>query len=202
MTMQRRLASILSAGLLVPGVCCGDKLKDVVDSVDRRDRQLQASFSQFPLLACSTNAPAKLDFHTIALEQPVVIDGVNFYGFRFRVPKRKAQEDLVWTFVEPGPRHFWYIVPQTGSMAGFEDFFREARSAYGDYYHLFPVQASKVVLQRLAASAFEDEHEYAIWFAFGAQKPLRISVALTFASLPSGKAGRGALEKALGLHRK
>jgi hypothetical protein len=200
--MGQQLLRLLAAWLLLPSVCLGDKLSKVVDSVGRRDEQLQAAFLEFPLLAPATNAPAKLDFHTLALDKPVVIDGMNFYGFRFKVPQRTAHEDLVWAFVEPGPRHYWYIVPQNGSMAGFEDFFREPRAAYEGLERLFPTAARQVVLQRLAGDALAEGQCYLIWFAFGPQKPGRISLAFTFAELPATKVKRGAMEKALGLRRK
>ena len=201
--MRAKCLYLLTAWLSVPVICLGDKLSEVVDSVGRRDEQLQASFLQFPLLMPASNAPVKLDFQSIALNKPIIIDGIDFCGFRFRVPKRTAQEDFVWAFIEPGPRHFWYILPQAGSMAGFEDFFREPRASYEDLDHLFPVKATKLVIQRLAGDSLEDDKYYLIWIAFGSQKPLRISLAFTFADLRSKKApGRGALEKALGLHRK
>ena len=200
--MRQRLLFLLAALWFGPAVCLGDKLSNVVNSVGRRDEQLQAAFLEFPLLAPATNAPAKLDFHTLALDKPVVIDGINFYGFRFKVPKRTAHQDLVWAFVEPGPRHFWYIMPQTGGMTGFEDFFREPRAAYEGLERLFPTAARQVVLQRLAGDSLADDHSYLIWFAFGPQRPGRISLAFTFADLPATKPKRGALEKALGLHRK
>ena len=203
MNTKEKLLYLSAALLLFPAVCFGDKLSEVVDSVGRRDEQLQASFLRFPLLTPASNAPVKLDFQSIALNKPVIIDGISFYGFRFRVPKRTAQEDFVWAFIEPGPRHFWYILPQAGSMAGFVDFFREPRASYEDLDHLFPVKATKLVIQRLAGDSLEDDKYYLIWIAFGSQKPLRISLAFTFADLRSKKApGRGALEKALGLHRK
>lgn len=203
MNTKEKLLYLSAALFLFPAICFGDKLSEVVDSVGRRDKQLQAAFLQFPLLMPATNVPVKLDFQSIALNKPVIIDGISFYGFRFRVPKRTAQEDFAWAFIEPGPRHFWYILPQAGSMAGFEDFFREPRASYEDLDHLFPVKATKLVIQRLAGDSLEDDKYYLIWIAFGSQKPLRISLAFTFADLRSKKApGRGALEKALGLHRK
>jgi hypothetical protein len=189
--------------LVLPAVCFGDKLSEVVDAVGRRDEQLQASFLQFPLLMPATNVPVKLEFQSIALNKPVIIDGMNFYGFRFKVSQRTAHEDFVWAFIEPGPRHYWYIMPQTGSMAGFEDFFRGPRASYQDLDGLFPVKATKLVIQRLSGGSLEDGKYYLIWVAFGSQKPLRMSLAFTFADLRSKKApDRGALEKALGLHRK
>src|ERR1035438_4275698 len=203
MGTKEKFLCLLTTSLLLPAVCCGDRLSEVVDSAGHRDEQLQASFLQFPLLTPATNDPVKLEFQTIVLSKPVIIDGISFYGFRFRVPKRKAQEDFVWAFVEPGPRHYWYVLPQTGSMAGFEDFFREPRASYEDLDHLFPVKASKLVIQRLAGDSLNDDKYYLIWIAFGSQKPLRISLAFMFADLgPKKVHNRGALEKALGLHRK
>jgi hypothetical protein len=203
--MKQQLLCLLAALLLVPAACFGDKLSEVVDSVGRRDERLQASFLHFPMFSLATNAPVKLDFQTLALTNPVIIDGINFYGFRFKVPKRKVQEDLVWAFGAPSERHFWYIIPETGDMAGFEEFFRERRASYEGLAALFPnpSKGKEMVIQRLSGDSLEDDKCYLIWFAFGSQKPARISVAFTFADLgPKKVHNRGALEKALGLHRK
>jgi len=203
--VTNKFLCLSTAWLLLPAVCLGDKLSDVAESGGRRDEQLQASFLRFPLLTPATNAPVKLDFHVIALNQPVIIDGIDFYGFRFKVPIRTAQEDLVWAFGSPSERHFWYIIPETGSMAGFEDFFRERRASYEglDLLCPNPLKGNELVIQRLSGDSLEDEKYYLIWFAFGPQKPGRISVAFTFADLRSKKDhNRGVLERALGLHRK
>ena len=93
--MRAKCLYLLTAWLSVPVICLGDKLSEVVDSVGRRDEQLQASFLQFPLLMPASNAPVKLDFQSIALNKPIIIDGIDFCGFRFKVPKRTAKEDLV-----------------------------------------------------------------------------------------------------------
>ena len=180
-----------------------DKYSMVVlrEPPDRRDQQLQASFLQFPLLAPATNSEGKDNFLEFELNSPVKIDGVAFYGFRFKVPKRTAQEDFVWGFGMPNPAFNWYIVPQTGSMAGFGEYFREPRAAYEGLEHLFPTIGTHVVLQRLREELLEDEQEYLIWFAFRAQKPKHISLTFTFADLPESKASRATLEAALGLHR-
>jgi hypothetical protein len=203
MNAKQKLFHFLVPVLFLPAVCLGDKLSKVVDAAGRRDEQLQAAFLQFPILNPATNEQGQVGFKKIDLNAPVLIDGIRFYGFRFKVPKRAAKEDFVWSFGEPGLRHFWYITPQSGSMAGFENFFREPRAAYRDLGQLFPMMSDKLVIQYLSGDSLEDEKEYLIWLAFGDQRPDHISVAITFAKLPNNKArNRGALERVLGLHRK
>lgn len=205
--MNTKLKTSLAVLLLLPAVCLGGKLDEIASGGSHRDERLQESFLQFPFFtpAPATNAPAQLDFHVLTLNQPLVIEGVNLYGFRFKVPKRAARESLVWAFGAPSVRHFWYILPETGSMPGFEDFFRQPRAAYEGLPPLFPTPpgGKELVIQYLSGDLLEDDKSYLIWFAFGPQKPKRISVAFVFADLRSKNIhNRGVLEQALGLQRK
>ena len=65
----------------------------------KREEQLQAVFSHFPLL--SPTPSGKAQFQTLPLRNPVVIDGTNYYGFRFTVPPQSHHEDFVWGALLP-----------------------------------------------------------------------------------------------------
>jgi hypothetical protein len=185
----------LAAWLLLPAVGLGDKLSDVVNASGVRDKQLQASFLQFPYLMPD-------EFRKFELKNPVTIDGIDFYGFKFTVPKRTNQEDLVWACILPNEFCDWYIVPKTGSMAGFTEYFHESRAAYLDLDGLFPTKGNELVIQRLAGDSLEDGNDYLIWFAFRYHQPRWMSVKFTFAGVPEQSAHhRKVLEKVLGLRR-
>lgn len=203
MNMKTKSFGLLLALIILPAACFGAKLDDVVHSVIHRNEQLQAVFDQFPLLAPATNQENKLVFQTLKLDKPFVIDGINFYGFRIKVPQRTNQEDFVWAFPEPKPRFFWFIIPRTGIMSGFHEFHREPNNAFEDLGQLFPVNSNKLIIQRLLGSQLEDGQEYLIWFAFAQQKPRQISLEFTFANSSTNDAPDHAMmEKALGLRRK
>jgi|SRR5665213_3595776 len=203
MTMKEKLLCLLAALLVLPAVCFGDKASKVINSGEHLRKKLQASFPQFPLLTLSTNDGGYPVFQRLDLYDNVRIDGVEFYGFRFKAPKRPAQEDLVWAFIEPVNLAGWYIVPQTGSMDGFENYRYERRIVYQGLSHLFPLQANTLIMQQLSGNSLEDDKEYLIWFAFKSKKPERMSVAFTFADLRSKKANnRAVMEQVLGLQHK
>jgi hypothetical protein len=203
MNSKNKLICFLLAFLFLPVVCFGEKLDDVVHSVRQRNDQLQAVFAQFPLLNPATNKQDKLTFQTLKLNEPLIIDGINFYGFRLKIPKRTNQEDFVWAFPEPKPRFFWFIIPRTGIMSGFHEFNREPMKSFKDLGSLFPVNANRLIIQGLSGDELEEGQEYLIWFAFAQQKPNQISLAFTFANSSTNSAPNlEMMENALGLHRK
>jgi hypothetical protein len=131
------------------------------------------------------------------------LEGVEFYGFRFKVPKRAAQEDLVWAFGQTKYALDWQVLARTGESPKFGDYFHEPRAAYpGVGPNLAPTLGDQVVLQHLPGKSLEDEKEYAIRFAFPGQKPLKASVAFAFGNLQGPEVTREAIEKALGLQRR
>jgi hypothetical protein len=202
--MIKKFPYLLTVFLLLPAVCFGDPFKKVVSDGDggHRDEKLQAAFLKFPLLTPATNEQGEPAFQKLELNKPVNIDGIDFYGFRFQVSGRKAREDLVWAFVQNGSAT-WYILPQTGKMDGFENYFYKPRTVYQDVDDLVPVKAKELVTQRLSGDALEDDKYYVIWFAFRPHKPGAISLEFTFANVPPKNSQKlGFLEKILGLHRK
>ena len=101
-----------------------------------RDAQLQTSLLQFPLLMPVTNSNGQPDFQTLALENPVLIDGKKYYGFRFKVPPRKSTMKILSGRLcspeTPGFRWLVYLAsngnhggpyPNRGSGQGFTNYF-------------------------------------------------------------------------------
>lgn len=194
---------LLISLLLVPQSSFADKYGKVIHAIDRRNEALQGAFLQFPLLTPLTNSDGVCRFQTIDLKKAIVsVDGVGFYGFRFKVPKRATPGDFVWAFGAPKSGYNWFILPPTEIMAGFADYFHQPRAAYEGLEHLFPTTGKQVVLQSLPGDELDDEKEYLIWFAFRSPKPSRLSLAFTFAKSQSEKSNRVAIEKTLGLKRK
>lgn len=193
--------------LLLPAVCFGD-----------RDKQLQASFSQFKLLT-TANLPGEPEFQKLRLENPVNIGREEYYGFRFTVPERTNHEDLVWAFISPNTSTFtgWYILPRTGDKVveaaaqageeqgfeGFEDYIYFPRTDYPELHGLFPTGGKVLVMQHLSGDSLEDGREYLIWFGFKSnKKPDWISLEFKFENLTKkGAHNRKVMERILGLHR-
>ncbi|HEY1661357.1 MAG TPA: sigma-70 family RNA polymerase sigma factor [Verrucomicrobiae bacterium] len=150
-----------------------------------RDKQLQNSFSQFPLFALATNTEGQPAFQTLTLTNPVSISNSTYYGFRFQVPSRMNEEDFVWAFVQPESFSGWYIMPQTGIMGGFINYFYTPKNIYPAADGLFPLNGRRMILQSLSGENLEDGHTYLIWFNFTQNHPRRISVAFTFTNLQS-----------------
>lgn len=180
----------------VPVVADGDNAQIVADPNDtaiatgftnnlnsddkERNTALQRAFDQFPLFTPSTNADGQLDFQTLPLADPVVINHERFFGFRFTVPARAHHEDLVWGFALPGDLKEWYIVPQTGSMEGFENYNFTSKGDYLREKPLLPMNANRLILQHLAGDRLKDGQTYLIWFGFGNYNAPGMSVIFTF----------------------
>lgn len=199
--MRPGLAYILAALLLGPPAGFGGPFEKAVNSPKLAAR-LQAGFDDFPLLEPARDDDDKPAFQTLKLKSPLNFNGVDIYGFRFKVEGRKGREDLVWAFLDYG-FCTWYIVPETGRMDGFENYFYKTTRAYENLDGLFPVKAKEVITQRLSGDSLEDGKYYLIWMAFKSHRPKQMSVKYTFANVPEKKAQKPLfLERVLGLQRK
>jgi hypothetical protein len=163
----------------------GLRAQDQDDDSDR-DATLQKSFSQFPFLAPATNSDGRPEFQTLTLANPVVIDRERFFGFRFKVPPRANHEDLLWAFVQPGDLKEWYIVPQTGEMDGFTNFYYTSKGDYLGAEPLMPLNASHLNIQYLNGDSLKDGQAYLIWFGFGRVNPRVMSLMFTFTNFDPG----------------
>lgn len=181
--------------------CEAQTNSSVNPEIENRDRNLQEAFLRFPFFT-PTNHEGTLMFQTLHLDNPVKINGTDFYGFRFKVPKRAAHEDFVWAFLEPVGYSEWYILPKQGKMTGFKDYLEKPRTSYRGLKGLFPLNAWHVILQQLSGDCLQDDEDYLIWFTCDPH-PARISVKFTFADLGSkNPENRSVLERALDLERK
>jgi hypothetical protein len=163
-----------------------------------RDEQLQSAFLQFPPLTLSNDSRGLPAFQTLPPMPPVVINGGDFYGFRFTVPQRTNSEDFVWAMIQPPNLAEWYIVPEKGEMSGFENFRNTSRYSYLNTSALRP-NPENLILQSLAGASLTNGQTYLIWWRrTGTPRPE--SVAFTFATLdPKNRNRLHPMEKALGL---
>lgn len=152
----------------------------------RRDVRLQEMFLHFPLLTPATNSAGQPAFETLALTNPVRIGGNEYFGFRFTVPRRTNNEDLVWAFVEPDSFSSftgWYIVPQTGAMNGFVDYHYTSKNLYSAADALSPAGGRNLIFQSLSGDDLKDGQSYLIWLSFTKRHPKRMSLAFAFVNL-------------------
>jgi Lectin C-type domain len=167
-----------------------------------RDAALQASFSQFPFFTPLTNAEGQPDFQTLPLKDPVVFNHERFFGLRFKVPPRASHEDLVWGFVEPGDLKEWYILPETGEMDGFTNYYTTSKGDYMGVEPLLPMQASHLILQHLPGENLKDGQTCLIWFGFGNYNAPAMSLTFTFTNFdPNVPHPLVAIEKLLALNQ-
>ncbi|HEX5398228.1 MAG TPA: sigma-70 family RNA polymerase sigma factor, partial [Verrucomicrobiae bacterium] len=112
----------------------------------------QKAFSAFPLLTPATNRDGQPAFQTLNLTNPVDFGGTNYFGFRFRVPNRTSRQDFVWSYVLPDYHGLqqWYILPQTGSMNGFTNYFYTERNLFPSVDALVPANGFRLILQSLS----------------------------------------------------
>jgi hypothetical protein len=145
-----------------------------------RNTTLQKTFPQFPFFTQVTNEDGQPEFQTLTLTNPVVIDRERIFGFRFKVPTRTDHEDLVWAFVEPGDFKEWYIVPQTGEMDGFTNYYYTTKGDYMKAKPLLPMNGRRLIYQYLAGDSLTDGQTYLVWFGFGNHNPPAMSLTFTF----------------------
>ena len=147
-----------------------------------RDATLQKSFYQFPFLTPVSDSDGQPAFQILTLTNPVAINSERFFGFRFKVPPRANNEDLVWAFVDPPGLKEWYIVPQSGEMDGFANYCHATKGDYMGNQPLLPRGGHRLILQNLAGGNLQDGQEYLIWFGFGNHNPPAMSLMFTFAN--------------------
>lgn len=155
--------------------------------ISARDQQLQKSFSQFPLLTPAIDTNGQPAFQILALENSVEFAGKKYYGFRFTVPSRKSHEDFVMAFVQPEMIASWYVLPQSGNMEGFQDYFYRPKNVFPSADALLPLNGRRLILQSLSGNNLENNKTYLIWFTFNQKSPARMSVAFTFTNLKNDK---------------
>ena len=152
----------------------------------QRNAQLQADLTQFPLLTFVTNSDGQPIFQTLALKNPVVIDGKKYFWFQV-FPSSAAQKtgrDFVWAFCPAGGHFFLvYFAPNWGTMDGFQGYCYCPRDIYPTADALLPLNGRRVILQSLSGDALDDGQTYLIWFSFEKNNPAGISLTFTFANL-------------------
>jgi len=164
-------------------------------------KQLRAGFQQFPLLTPATNSDGQPVFQKLPNETPVVIDGTNYYGFRFKVPSRKNAEDFVWATLQPQFLIGWQIIPEKGEMLGFAGYRYTAKTTYRSTSKLLPAPLRRLIVQSLDGDCLKDGETYLIWWSLSG-RARQMYLSFTFAPLgPDGLNEFGPMEKALALVR-
>src|SRR5688572_3939536 len=131
-------------------------------------RSVAPRFREVPV---STEAGKAL-WHKVTLNSR----GRQLDGIRFRVPEGEAR-DMAWAFIPPANVGSWYILPTSGEMEGFKQFFQPGiESVLGKKG---PAGAKKVILQSLPAANLKPGGEYILWFRFSDDKPAPLYVAIT-----------------------
>ena len=181
--------------------CTATALRADQTAQTNRDQQLQLAFSQFRLLTPLTNSDGRSEFQTLPLSDPVVIDGVNYYGFRFTVPPRKNGGDFVMAFVRPGNTFNWENLPESGTMPPLENTWVYApKGRYMGTNQLVPLNESQMVYQSIPANHFKDGQTCLIWMTIQNPQPA-MSLEFNFAKLdPYSGNERVRIEKGLGLN--
>jgi hypothetical protein len=106
---------------------------------------------------------------------------------------------MAWAFIPPANVGSWYILPTSGEMEGFKQFFQTGiESVLGKKG---PAGAKKVILQSLPAANLKPGGEYILWFRFSDDKPAPLYVAITMSPAAKTRLNQAAVTKALGLTR-
>jgi len=167
---------------------------------ERIAAKLQASFDSFPLLTPAVKSKGRVEFQAPAVTNPVVIDFVNYYGFRFKVPKRTNNEDLIAAMILPaGVFAGGFVVTANGAVQGVETHLRVSKTNYLNTGQLVPPNQDTLLIRYLAGDSIQDGDTDLMWWVING-KPAPTSLAFVFARL-DGKAADAlaALEEALGL---
>jgi len=154
---------------------------------------LQSVASRFREVVATTQ-PGQAMWHKVTLNAR----GKKLDAVRFRVPEGEPR-DLIWAFLPPPTLAGWYILPTTGAMDGFTQFWRSnASTVLGKKA---PPGASRVLLQSLPAKNLKPGGEYLIWFRFKDEKatPLYLAVGLLPSSQHLDDQEQAAVIKGLGL---
>ena len=144
----------------------------------------------------ATTQPGQAAWHKVTLNTR----GKKLDAVRFRVPEGEPR-DLVWAFLPPPTLASWYVLPATGAMDGFTQFWRaNASTVLGKKA---PPGANRVLLQALPAKNLKPGGEYLLWFRYKDETPapLYLAVGLLPASPDVVDQGQAGVIKGLGLTR-
>jgi len=125
--------------------------------------------------------------------------GTGFDGIRFTVPKGEAR-DLAWAFagLQRNIPSNWYVLPRTGKMKGFRQFFRGG-PGIRDVPWEESVTPYQVFVQPLTGGELKQEQEYLIWFQFYDQRPKDLYVMLKLVPVGTPIDSPSAVHAQLGL---
>jgi hypothetical protein len=174
-----RLHAVLDAlGLETPAISVEISVSKPTDDQASREAGLQKQFESIPILAPNLGE-AEGTYHWIGFtNDPVVVDGELYHGFRFKAPRQPAVFD--WSCIQNLERSgmSWYIVPKAGKMKGFTQIDRSRTGAPG--VPGLTRSGDQTIFQELPAENFEPGSEYLIWFKATHGLPTGVMVSLNF----------------------
>jgi len=146
---------------------------------DKLRAALQAKYAD--LIEVKLNPdPADVKFQIVDMRNSMVqMDGMRFCAFRFKTGEKAHQ--LTWCFRKPPGLRRWYIIPQSGTMQGFNNFrefiIREDKEGWGSTGDLFLVQS-------LPSTHFKPNTGYIIWFMIDDAADSSINLSLNMTDVP------------------
>lgn len=144
--------------------------------------EAQKHVADFPLVPVTTTYGRHQTFSIRLDQKPIVIGGHRFGCVRFVAPPGEARE-MVWAFSVPAAWGNWYILPATGSMKGFQNWFDADRL----YEELPATVECPAHLQTLEADRFKPGETYILWFNTEQADPAPATLSGVISFLPPSK---------------
>ena len=153
-------------------------------------RSVAPRFREVPV----STQPGAAQWHKVTLNAR----GRQLDAIRFRVPEGEPRA-MAWAFIPPANLGGWYILPLSGEMEGFKEFWRP--SAQRVLGKKAPAGAKQVLLQLLPASSLKPGEEYILWFRLkdANPAPLYVTIALPPADENAEPLSEPEVVKTLGL---
>ena len=150
-----------------------------VASADSHQRALQAKYADLIEVKLNSVA-ADVKFQIVDMRNSIVeVNGKKYCAFRFKTGDKVHQ--LTWCFRKPPGLHSWYILPESGTMDGFNHFdefiIREDTTGWGSVGDLFFVQS-------LPSTSFKPNTGYIMWFQIGNAADSSINLSLNMTNVP------------------
>lgn len=168
-------------GVQTPPVQVNIKFSESADAEATRVAALQKRFDGFPAFEPNQGGSEGTYRWVGFTNDPVVVDGELYYGFRFKSPESRRRLD--WSFVRDlnMTSARWYIVARHGDMQGFRNI---DRTIYGREGVPGLTRADDVTIyQTLSPARFKPGEEYLMWFSPQHGLPHGVMVSLNFPTL-------------------
>lgn len=194
-------SSLLALALTCLGCCWAEEpqQQEIPEPYRTFMPEAQKHVAEFPEIPVGISS-AEHKFVTVRLdEKPIVVGEHRFGCVRFVAPK-DAGRDMVWAFSMPPEWQHWYIIPASGTMAGFRNWL----DADCLYEGLPSTLANVAHFQILEAKNFKSGETYILWFKQEkkADGPAMLTAAINFLPPPGEKKKWDIEQIVKGLHLK